>query len=128
MTDGTLRPSSMALYLTVLKQAQKKSSTVVMFNTSTVLEMIAVAPRHLQTAREQLREYNLVDSTQVRRGLWMFELMTPHGVGLDNTVIDLGKLSTEKVKSFYLPHLGDRDAMFRSHRRDGSHRPSACSF
>jgi hypothetical protein len=109
---GHLKPSSMALYLTVLKQAQAKSSTVVLFNTSTVLEAIAVAPRHLRSARAQLQEYNLVGSTEVKRGLWTFEILTPHGVGLNNSVLDLDKLSKDEVTSYYLPYLGDRDAIF----------------
>ena len=113
MADGIfrhLKPSSMELYLAVLKQAQAKSSAVVMFNTSTVLEMIDVAPRHLQTAREQLREYNLVDSTQVRRGMWTFEILTPHGKGLNSAVLDLDKLSRDEVISYFWPHLADYDA------------------
>jgi hypothetical protein len=115
MEDGIrnqLRPSSIWLYLAILHQAQKKSSPVLLFNTSSILEMLGVGRGHLRTARAQLQEYSLVGSTEVRRGLWMFEILSPSGIGLDSTLIDLGKLSTEKVKSFYLPHLGDCDAIF----------------
>jgi hypothetical protein len=113
MTDGTLRPSSISLYLTILKQAQKKSSTIVLFKTSAILKMIDIAPRHFQTAREQLQKYNLVKSAEVKRGLWLFELLSLHGVGLDNSIIGLDKLSKEKVESYFLPHLKDYDFLLR---------------
>ena len=112
MIDGTLRPSSMSLYLMVLRQAQEKSSPVVLFKTSSVLDAIGVTPKHLRIAKAQLREYNLVGSTEVRRGLWTFELLTSHGVGLDNSVLDLDKFSRVQVESYFLPHLKDYDFIF----------------
>ena len=102
-----LRPSSLLLYLTVLEEAQEKTSTVVLLKTSSVLDALGVAPRHLQTAREQLREFNLVASTEVKRGLWSFELLSLHCKRLDNSLIDLDTLSTDEVRSFYLPQLND---------------------
>jgi hypothetical protein len=117
VTDGILKqlmPSSMALYITILKQTQEKSSTVVMFNTSTLLDSLAIARGNLRIARAQLLEYNLVRSTEVKRGLWMFEVLTRHGKGLDNSIIDLDKLSRVEVESFYLPHLINYDAMFNA--------------
>jgi len=112
MLDGTVRPSSMALYLTVLRQAQEKTSTVVLFNTSTLLDVLNITRGNLRLAREQLLNFNLVASTEVRRGLWLFELLSLHCKRLDNSVIDLDKLSTDEVKSYFLPYLKDYDFIF----------------
>jgi len=97
-----LKPNATKLYLYLMFEAQKHSTTTLRRTTAQVLNGAGIAESKFADARTQLDKVGLIQPEQTKEG-WLFEI--PVGVTWDG--LDFDSFTADEVKAYFISRTRD---------------------